>query len=104
MVTLISAIPCPVFIHITVRPGLIYNNLIAIIDVIVAVTGRQGITIYPIIPFIVYILTTGHIIESINIRQIIILYMIVSNRAPDWLRTDIGIEADPQLGTSRLTY
>ena len=54
---------------------------------------------YPYIVFIVNILVPGNVIICINIGHIIILRIIVANRAPIRLAADIYARADTYLST-----
>lgn len=54
---------------------------------------------YPCIVFVINILMTGNIIISIDIRHVIILCIIVANRAPLGLTAYIYASADTYLRT-----
>jgi hypothetical protein len=89
----ITGIPCSVIPIITPWFRAVYNHLIAIIKVIIAVPDRQ---IRPADPYIiakVYVLMRGNIIISPYIGHIIIISMIISYRSPIGLHANIYTKA-----------
>jgi hypothetical protein len=54
---------------------------------------------YPYIIVVINILVPGDIIISIDIRHVIVLRLIVANRAPLWLTAYIYARADTYLRT-----
>jgi len=102
MAALISSVLCPVFFRVPVRPLFIHHHFISGIEIETPVTLRQVSCKYPAAAGLIYILPSGHIVEHIEIRDIIIFNMIVTRRAPNRLGIDIEPQFHPDLSIGGL--
>ena len=100
VIATISWIPCPVIIEESIRPRLIHYDLVTRVQIIIPVTGRQRWRIDPSSSWHINKLVRGHIIIGFNIRQIIILHVVVTYRSPNWLRSDVDIDIESHLRIS----
>jgi hypothetical protein len=94
-----ACIPGAVYIMPQPWVSVVYNYLITVIQVIMTVAYREVSTVHPNIIIKVYILMCWHIIISINIGHIIVVCVIVANRAPGWLAANIYTQAYAYLGS-----
>lgn len=67
------------------------------VNIIPTVTGGQIGTVYPNVIFIINILMVGHIIIGINIWHVVIVYMIITHRAPIGLTANVQVYMKPDL-------
>lgn len=69
----------------------VYYYFITIVHIVAAIPGWQCSAVYPYIVLYVNVLVGGDIIVSINIRHIVIVGVVVPNRAPLGLAANIYI-------------
>jgi hypothetical protein len=77
----------------------VYNNLITMVKIIIAVGARQISPAYPYIIIKIYILMSRNIIINANIGHIVIISMVITYRAPIRLSADIYAYAEVHLCT-----
>ena len=79
----------PVLIEMQISLRLVDHLFMAMVKIEIAVARRQIMREGPVTPVQVDELMVGNIVISLNIRNIIILHMIISNRTPGRLLPDI---------------
>jgi len=79
----------PVLIKTQISLRLVDHLFMAMVKIEIAVARRQIMREGPVTPVQVDELVVGNIVISLNIRNIIILHMIISNRTPGRLLPDI---------------
>jgi len=79
----------PMLVITQISLGLVDHFFMAVVKIKIAIAGRQLMGERPVTPVQVDELMVGHIIVSLNIRNIIILHVIVANRSPGRLLPDI---------------
>jgi hypothetical protein len=85
----VTGIPVAVFIMPFPWVVVVYYHFIAVIQVIITVSYRQIRTVHPNIILGINILMCRNVVISSDIRHIIIVSMIIPNRAPCGLQTNV---------------
>jgi hypothetical protein len=88
------------FIEICLQPGiaLIDNYFIRFIEVVVPVLPRECRTVPPSAPVKIIITVSGDMIEYMDVREVIVLNIIVTGRSPDRLSPDVYFYTYAHLG------
>jgi hypothetical protein len=84
---------------VVVHPGLrfIYDYLVAVVDIEIAVAGRHLTGVNPTILALIDELMIGNIVVTVHIGNIIIFHMIIACRTPGRLNADVDGEMNLSL-------
>lgn len=85
----VTYIPGPDIGIVYPRGTLVYHYLVAVIDIVVAEPARKVGAVYPNIVPVIHILVSRNIVISIYIRNIVIIDMVVTDRPPLGLNTNV---------------
>jgi len=77
-----------------IRLRLIKHLFVRMVKIEIAISGRELMREGPVTPAQIDELMVGNIIISLNIRDIIVLHVIISHRPPGRLLSDIDRQAD----------
>jgi hypothetical protein len=98
-VTFVGGIFFPIGLMVDIGPGIVVDHhLVAPIEIIIAVLGRQGSGKYPTPPLLVDILMSRNRIVHINIGYIVIIGIIITDRSPYRLTADVDVDTYLRFG------
>lgn len=100
--SLIFYILCPVMVVAPPWARFIYYHFIGMVYVVVYISWWQAAVVHPIRSVKVNVLSSRYIIVNIQVGHIIILNIVISNRAPNWLRANVHIHV--YLGKTLAAY
>jgi hypothetical protein len=88
----------PVVSVVQVRPGFVDHYLMAMIEIEVAITRRQVVREDPAATVLINELMIGHIVVSLDVGNVIVVYVIIPGRTPGGLNADVDGNTDLCVG------
>jgi hypothetical protein len=97
---LVIAFAAEVVVHpavvgvVEIRPGFIDDYLVTVVEIKIAIPGRQVAGKDPTAAILVDELMIRHIIIALDVRDVIIVYMVIAGGAPGGLTADVDGDFD----------